>query len=119
MGNTLASWRGGMVCPTGCDCKMTSICGEPLVLPPAPSPAPTSKNCTWKSDTGLSGNDFQKLNVNNKEECCAACHEAAGCAASDFNPLTKICHLKHTFEPVWRNDVRLLAFQIRSWSYED
>merc|ERR1711918_53481 len=102
--NTLASWRGGMVCPTGCDCYMTSICGESLLPPPVPSPAPSSKECTWKVDTGLSGNDLLTSHLQSKEECCAACHEFEGCAASDFNPMTKVCYLKKTFEPVWRND---------------
>merc|ERR1711998_625459 len=56
--NTLASWRGGQVCPTDCECTMTSVCDEPL-LPPAPPPAPSSKDCVWKSDTVLDGKDLK------------------------------------------------------------
>jgi len=103
--NTLVSNRGGMVCPVGCDCTISSVCGEPLLPPPAPSPpTPTSKNCTWKSDTGIEGNDFKKVSVASKEECCAACRNVEGCAVSDFNPMTSVCHLKRAFNPVWRND---------------
>jgi len=103
--NTLASWRGGWVCPTGCDCTMTSICGEPLLPSPAPSPpTPASKDCKWHSDTGIEGNDFQKVAVNSKEECCAVCSDTDKCVAADFNPMTLVCHLKQAFNPVWRND---------------
>merc|ERR1711879_370521 len=93
------------VCPTDCDCKMTSRCGEPLLPTPAPSPpTPTSNECDWHSDTGIQGNDFGTVGVRSKEECCAACHATDRCAAADFNPLTKECHLKKEFTPVWRND---------------
>jgi len=103
--NTLASWRGGLVCPTGCECTMTSICGEPLLPTPAPSPpAPSSKNCKWHSDTIIQGDAFETLNVQSKEECCAACLNAEGCAASEFNYLTKTCRLTRAFNAVWRND---------------
>merc|ERR1712232_1204369 len=58
--NTLASWRGGLVCPTGCECTVTSVCGESLLPPPSPSPpAPQSKECVWRSDTGIEANDFK------------------------------------------------------------
>merc|ERR1712107_843081 len=114
--NTLVSNRGGMVCPVGCDCTISSICGEPLLPPPAPSPpAPTSKNCTWKSDTGIEGNDFKKVSVASKEECCAACRNVEGCAVSDFNPMTSVCHLKRAFNPVRRNDGSLACCRIRKW----
>jgi len=103
--NTLASWRGGWVCPTGCECTMTSICGEPLLPTPAPSPpAPSSKKCKWHSDTVIRGDAFQTLNLLSKEECCAACLNAEGCAASEFNSLTKACRLTRVFDTVWRND---------------
>jgi len=103
--NTLAAWRGGVVCPTGCECTMTSVCGVPLLPTPAPSPpAPQSKNCKWHSDTSIEGNDFKQVNVLSKEECCAACQVTGGCAAAEFDPLTALCHLKSEFTPVWRND---------------
>merc|ERR1719469_1782197 len=103
--NTLAAWRGGWVCPTDCDCTMTSICGEPLLPAPVPSPpGPTSNACDWHSDTGIKGTDFKRVAVQSKEECCAACAESDGCAAGDFNPLTRVCHLKKEFTHVWRND---------------
>jgi len=103
--NTLASWRGGLVCPTGCSCSMTSVCGEPLLPTPVPSPAPPqSKACEWHSDTGIDGNDFKRAAAFSKEECCALCLSTQGCAASDFNPLAQMCHLKRSFNPVWRND---------------
>merc|ERR1712139_97399 len=102
--NTLASWRGGQVCPTDCECTYTSICNEPLVPGPSPSPAPSSKACLWRSDTVLDGEDLKSLDLQSKEECCAACRDADGCAASNFDPLTKVCRLKQEFTPVWRND---------------
>merc|ERR1711998_410870 len=102
--NTLASWRGGQVCPTDCECTMTSVCDEPLVPAPSPSPAPSSKACLWRSDTVLDGEDLKSLDLQSKEECCAACQDADGCTASNFDPLTKVCRLKQEFTPVWRND---------------
>jgi len=103
--NTLASWRGGWVCPTGCDCTMTSVCGESLLPTPAPSPpAPQSKECKWYSDTGIDSDDFKQVSTGTKEECCAACLNTTGCVAADFNPLNKTCHLKDAFKAIWRND---------------
>jgi len=92
--NTLASWRGGNVCPTDCECTMTSVCKESLVPAPSPSPAPSSHDCQWKSDTVLDGKDLKSVVLQSKEECCAACRDADGCAASNFDPLSRICHLK-------------------------
>jgi len=103
--NTLASWRGGQVCPTDCECTMTSICGEQLVPAPAPSPAPSSSACHWRSDTVLDGEDLKSLVLQSKEECCAACLDEDECAASNFDPLTKVCRLKQEFTTMtWQND---------------
>merc|ERR1712139_262306 len=84
---------------------MTSVCDEPLVPAPTPSPAPSSKDCVWKSDTVLDGKDLQTLDLQSKEECCAACENAEGCAASNFDPLTKVCRLKEEFTTMtYQND---------------
>lgn len=105
--NTLAAQRGGLVCPSGCDCDLQNICDEPIIppTPPPPSPAPSSKHCHWQVDTGLAGNDIHKVSdVEDQRGCCAVCHETEGCAAADYNFLTKTCHLKNDINSVWRND---------------
>merc|ERR1712048_888486 len=103
--NTLAMWRGAMVCPSGCECSMTSVCGEPLIPAPPPSPpAPTNSSCVFKLDTGVHGDDIKRVSVQHKAECCAACLEIASFAAMVFDPLNKVCHLKRVYDPVWRND---------------
>merc|ERR1711957_252942 len=105
LGGEFAFWTDPYCYINGCECTMTSICGEPLLPTPAPSPpAPSSKNCKWHSDTIIQGDAFETLNVQSKEECCAACLNAEGCAASEFNYLTKTCRLTRVFDAVWRND---------------
>lgn len=108
--NALAAWRGVMVCPPGCDCTMTSVCGEPLIppLPPSP-PAPSNDSCIFTLDTGVIGSDIRKFHGQVKEECCAACLETDGCAAMVFDPLNKVCHLKRSYVPQARNDGSLAA----------
>jgi len=107
--NTLAMWRGGLVCPTDCECTMTSICGESL-LPPAPPPAPSSKACLWRPDTVLDGKDLKSFVLQNQDECCAACLGTEGCVASNFDPLTKVCRLKEEFTTMtYQNDGSLVC----------
>merc|ERR1712139_367372 len=87
---------------------MTSICDEPLVPAPSPSPVPSSKACVWKSDTVLDGKESKSLVLQSKEECCAACLDSGdGCAASVFDPLTKVCSIRQDVDfanLIWRND---------------
>merc|ERR1712087_11191 len=104
--NLLAAWRGGLVCPSGCECTHLSVCGIPL-MPPTPTPtppAPASKECKWFSDTALIGNDFKMASVESKEVCCGLCHSTEGCVAADFNPEQRRCHLKDSNATAWRND---------------
>merc|ERR1712046_313272 len=64
--NSLAAQRGGLVCPTGCDCTVGQKCGVPYIQQPTttaqptttvpPTPKPTT--CEWHANTGLSGSDF-------------------------------------------------------------
>merc|ERR1712179_134632 len=103
--NTLAAWRGGLVCPTGCDCTITSICGEPLLPTPAPSPPMPKSICQWKSDTALEGEPLKALEgVRSKEECCASCENHGECMVAEFNQLNSECHLHSDFNSFWRND---------------
>lgn len=107
--NTLASRRGGLVCPTGCDCTVGQACGAPYI--PRPSTTitttsttsrPRSTTCEWRADTGLQGSDFHAEAAASKEACCALCIASERCAAADFNGSR--CHLKHSFNPVNRSD---------------
>merc|ERR1712032_711054 len=103
--NTLASWRGGLVCPTGCDCTITTICGEPLLPTPAPTPPVPKSICQWRSDTALEGVPLKALqDVQSKEQCCASCENHAECTVAEFNQLDSECHLHSAFNSFWRND---------------
>jgi len=57
---------------------------------PAPSPAPPSDACEWHSDTGLQGSDMETVIVKSKEACCGLCHATPGCAAADFDSVSKV-----------------------------
>jgi len=116
--NTLAARRGGLVCPSGCKCTVGTICGEPL-LPPTPTPPPPaapSKKCKWMTDHGLVANDFKSGLVSSQEDCCGWCIATAGCAAADWNPVLKECHLKKSTETIFRNDGSLACVPMNETS---
>lgn len=111
--NRLAEQRGGLVCPTGCECTVGKACGTPYIQqsttphPPTTSapPTPTPTTCEWHTNTGLGGGDFHVAVVEDKEACCALCLATEHCAAADFAPANgNLCHLKHAFNPVNRSD---------------
>eukprot|EP00750_Incisomonas_marina_P002570 INCI1244.2.p1 GENE.INCI1244.2~~INCI1244.2.p1 ORF type:complete len:657 (-),score=87.74 INCI1244.2:42-2012(-) len=83
---------------------------SPGPSPPFPSHPNASTQCEFIPDSALGGSDMVKGSVASREECCGACRQTPGCAASDFVEASRMrptfdgkttggtCHLKRTFE---------------------
>ena len=80
-----------------------------------PADVVPSSNCTFVTDSGLSGADLAEGSVTSREACCGACWQTKGCVASDFVAASPMhptfdgittggtCHLKAEYSPKHHN----------------